>query len=369
MFRRGRVFWAQDNETGKQETLRTRERVVAERLLHAKNEAHLQPVINMQIARAYLMVGDPQSAKRTWQDVMDEIVKLKHGETQRRWRVAAQDQAFVSLRKLPLLETRSEHLLRAMEKGGVATNVYLRRIHNFALGMSWLPVAVIPVRQWPSFRYKDKRAITLQEHRAILAREPNPERHAFYELAWCLGASQSDIAFLEGVNIDWKDRVISYARKKTGEHAHVRFGLEVEAILRRLPSEGPLFPYLRTVRAGDRATEFKQRCRGLGIEGVTLHSYRYAWAERARKHGYPERFAQEALGHNSAAVHRAYARKAKVIVPPLEAYESEPDPSRILPLRAEAPAGSAPEPSLLTPSATEGQACVRRAAVTAWSAA
>jgi integrase len=43
-----------------------------------------------------------------------------------------------------------------------------------------------------------------------------------------------------------------------------------------------------------------------------LHSYRYAWAERARAAGYPERFAQEAPGHKSAAVHWAYAKKAKV---------------------------------------------------------
>jgi len=35
--------------------------------------------------------------------------------------------------------------------------------------------------------------------------------------------------------------------------------------------------------------------RQLGIKGVTLHSYRYAWAERAKVAGYPERFAQEAL--------------------------------------------------------------------------
>jgi integrase len=59
----------------------------------------------------------------------------------------------------------------------------------------------------------------------------------------------------------------------------------------------------------------------LGIHGITLHSYRYAWAERARKVGYPERFAQEALGHNSKAVHRSYAKKAKVIVPALEEFE------------------------------------------------
>lgn len=42
---------------------------------------------------------------------------------------------------------------------------------------------------------------------------------------------------------------------------------------------------------------------------MSLHSYRYAWAERAKTAGYPERFAQEALGHNSKAVHRAYASR------------------------------------------------------------
>jgi hypothetical protein len=35
----------------------------------------------------------------------------------------------------------------------------------------------------------------------------------------------------------------------------------------------------------------------------------------------PERFAQEALGHNSKAVHRAYAKHAVVKVPSLEEYE------------------------------------------------
>jgi len=84
MFRRGQVFWCQDNETGKQETLQTKERLLAERLLAAKNEAHQQPIINLQIARAYLLVADPQIGTRTWQYVMEEIVKLKHDETQRR---------------------------------------------------------------------------------------------------------------------------------------------------------------------------------------------------------------------------------------------------------------------------------------------
>lgn len=51
----------------------------------------------------------------------------------------------------------------------------------------------------------------------------------------------------------------------------IKYGKKIEAILK-----GPLFPYLCTVRSSDRATEFKQRCKGLGIQGVTLHSYRYS---------------------------------------------------------------------------------------------
>jgi len=72
------------------------------------------------------------------------------------------------------------------------------------------------------------------------------------------------------------------------------------------------FFLISRVWAGDRATEFKQRCQQLQIKGVTLHSYRYAWAERAKTAGYPERFAQEALGLNSKGVHRAYANPRNI---------------------------------------------------------
>src|SRR5277367_5118537 len=254
---------------------------------------------------------------------MDEMVKLKTNETQKRWQTAIKDKAFNLIRHLPILETRPEHFLRVLEAGKVSTNVYLRRIHNFALDMTWLPWPVLAKKRWPAVVFKEKRGITLAEHLAIVAREQNPERKAFYKLAWHLGASQSDLAFLEAENVDWDNHVISYKRMKTDTVALMRFDEDMAEILRDLPGSGPLFPYLRTVRTGDRATEFKQRCGGFGIKGVTLHSYRYAWAERAKMAGYPERFAQEALGHNSKAVHRAYARKAKVELPSLESYERQ----------------------------------------------
>ena len=54
---------------------------------------------------------------------------------------------------------------------------------------------------------------------------------------------------------------------------------------------------------------------------MTLHSYRYAWAERSADNGYPERYAQRVLGQNSKMVHRAYAKKAQKQLPSLEEYE------------------------------------------------
>jgi integrase len=227
-------------------------------------------------------------------------------------------------------ETRPEHFDRALADGKVSTNVYLRRIHNHALGMEWLLKSVIPRLQWPRPAFKSKRAITATEHAAIVARETNPERKDFYELLWHTGASQSDAACLTADDINWTQNTICYMRKKLKSRGGsnikpplIRFGAEVTEILKRRPQTGALFPYLRTIRPGDRATEFKQRCTGLGIQNVSLHSYRYAWAERARKCGYPQRFAQEALGHNSKAVHHAYSKHAEVTVPSLDDWEKE----------------------------------------------
>ncbi|MGH7978853.1 MAG: hypothetical protein ACREE6_05715, partial [Limisphaerales bacterium] len=76
---------------------------------------------------------------------------------------------------------------------------------------------------------------------------------------------------------------VNYKRMKTGTVAIIRLDEYMAEILPDLPGEGVLFPYLSRVRAGDRATEFASRCRQLGIVGVTLHSYRYAWAERATR--------------------------------------------------------------------------------------
>jgi hypothetical protein len=86
LFRRQNgIFFVQDNESGRQESLRTRDRDEARRLFAARNEAHRQPAINLQIARAYLTATDPKLVSRTWQEVVDQIVAMKDGPTEERW--------------------------------------------------------------------------------------------------------------------------------------------------------------------------------------------------------------------------------------------------------------------------------------------
>jgi integrase len=324
------VFYLKHKITGQQTSLKTSDKHEAQRILQAHNETECQPHFNLSLARVYLNGADPKLATRTWQDVMENIITKKTDETLKRWETAIKNKNFDCIRNLHVCETRPEHFDRVLADGKVSTNVYLRRIHNHALGMEWLLKSVIPRLQWPKPVFKDKRAITAEEHAAIIQREQNAERRDFYELLWLTGAAQSDGACLRAEDINWDTRTISFTRKKLKGRAGpsikptlFRFSADIEVILKRRPTEGQIFPYLCTVRAGDRATEFKQRCDGLNIKGVSLHSYRYAWAERALKCGFPERFAQQALGHNSKAVHRAYAKHAEVTVPSLADWEKD----------------------------------------------
>lgn len=224
LYRRGDMYYAEDTETGKQATLRTKNKAEALVLLNARNEAYRQPVLNLQIARTYLAATDPEIVTRTWQVPMDEMTRTKTGPTRIRNERAMMDPAFDLIRNRPILETKAADFLQTLEAGTVATNVFLRRIHNFALDMSWLPWPVLPKKQWPKVRFKTKRAITLKEHQAILASEANPERRAFYAFCWHLGGAQSDVAALTAEDINWRDKIVGFRRQKTGTTSIIRFG-------------------------------------------------------------------------------------------------------------------------------------------------
>ncbi|HTX20774.1 MAG TPA: hypothetical protein VMD27_02775 [Candidatus Aquilonibacter sp.] len=203
-------------------------------------------MLNLQIAKAYLAGTDNGIAIRTWESALESLINTKEAENQRRWRVAARDKAFAPLLPRVIIETPGELLLKVLQTGKVSTNVFLRRLHNFCVDMNWLPWPLVPKRQWPQVKFKEKRAITREEHEKIIKAEKNPERKKLYELSWHLGASQGDIANLKGEDVDWKNKTVSFLRKKTGVPVIVNLGAEALNLFKDLPAEGVLFPYLAT---------------------------------------------------------------------------------------------------------------------------
>ncbi len=89
--RRKSVYYAFDTIKNRFESLKTKDKQEAERLLVALNEAYKQPAMNLSLARVYLQHSDPMVAKRTWQCVMGEIIKTKRGSTLERWKRAIRD--------------------------------------------------------------------------------------------------------------------------------------------------------------------------------------------------------------------------------------------------------------------------------------
>ena len=274
LFKRAGVYYAEDTVTRKQNSLRTRDKAEAGTLLNAKNESYRQPVLNLQIARAYLTASDPAMAARTWQAVMDQMQTQGKDSSKTRYIRAMKSQVFDGLRRKKLIETTAADFLGILNGGGVSAAHFLKRVHNLALALGWIPVHVLAPALWPNPRPKPKRAITIEEHQRILAAEKNRERNLYYQLLWEVGASQSDAAMLTNDNLDRATKTLSYFRMKTGELAQLAISRSLLVLLEQLPKSGPLFPRLYASQANLRASEFYYLCKRLNIQGVTLHSYR-----------------------------------------------------------------------------------------------
>lgn len=329
----GYYYW-HDTVTGERQSLETRDKVMANRLLMAKNQSFEQPALNLAMARAYLMGKSPQMVTRTWKDVMDaKEERYRHQgvvSTLKRWQKVCRSQPFQHILDRCLVETEPEHFLSVLHhpQAGTSTNVWLRILHNYALDMSWLLAPVLAKKVWPKIQYRDRRGITEKEHLLILEKaKDHPEECNYYKLLWETGGSQTDIATLTADRIDWEQKSLLYRRMKTQqrgyEFAKIRLGKRLLAMISELPQQDYLLPNLASMSMENRSRMFRRRCESLGFKNLSLHCYRYAWAERARKANMPIRAAMETLGHKSRAVHQAYAKKVEVDLFPLEYYEEK----------------------------------------------
>jgi len=161
MYRRlNGVFYWQENDSYKQGTLRTTDRLEAERFLNAMNESYRQPTLNLNLARAYLAAHDPEMAQRTWQAVIDEMATHGIPTTQERCARGFRSKAYDPIRNKSLVQTTGADLLAIVHANGNCVAHYLRRLHNLAVDLGWLPWPVLAKRAWPKIRSQSKRAIT-----------------------------------------------------------------------------------------------------------------------------------------------------------------------------------------------------------------
>lgn len=321
MFRRGAVFYCEDRTTGQQRSLLTRDEAEARKLVQAKNDAVNQPLMNLVMAKTYLAAKDPKLIIRTWADVMARFCDRSNDNTRKRHERVVRTKPMQFLRDKKLIETTADDFFHALNIGKPSTIAFLQTLHNDALGMGWIPSPILPRKLWPKMQKKVKRAITEAEHITLMS-AVDDEWRLYFQLLWFIGAAQTDAANLTASNIDWQSRVLKYDRQKLNGRslppACLVIGKGLEVILRQLPSTGPLFPNIAKMDDRSRACFMWKLCKRVKIEGISLHSYRYSWAERAKVAGIPQRWAQAALGHNSKAVHDAYARNALVVCPPID---------------------------------------------------
>jgi hypothetical protein len=336
MFRRswGVYYWV-DRETGKQGTLKTRDREEAARLLDAMRKSSCaSDQVNLAMAQLHLQAANPDLASRTWQELFVVWIAQGLAVSTRERRLRAIERPWMrQLGKYRLSDPEAAKWIMENLKGNWSKEI-IRGIQRLGISLGWLvhiPVPDIHLKVRKRDR-KVTRAITQKEHEDIVAYERKSvrigrskadlgiERALYYELLWQTGAAQIDGANLKAENIDWSRNRLGYRRQKTGEKCLLGIGPDFGEFLRQLPSEGLLFPQMAAKSSGHRAAEFNRRRKLLELEGVSLHSYRYSWAERAAVVGMPLRWAQAALGHSSRVIAQAYARKAEIACPLPEDY-------------------------------------------------
>jgi hypothetical protein len=79
------TYYAEDCATGARESLRTKNRAEALKLLAAKNESHVHPTLSRELAKVYVHAQDPNFGNRTWADVARLIDRAYEGNTKERF--------------------------------------------------------------------------------------------------------------------------------------------------------------------------------------------------------------------------------------------------------------------------------------------
>jgi len=116
LFKRCLVFYLQDSETGKKDSLGTRDPKQAERLRAVKNEAAEKPLLGLTLGKAYLSAYDPKLVERKWAQVMDEFGQRGRDSSRARYARALKSPALAALRDKKIVDTTPDDFRAALAR-------------------------------------------------------------------------------------------------------------------------------------------------------------------------------------------------------------------------------------------------------------
>lgn len=125
MRKRSGVYYIQNNSTGEQRSLKTKDEETATRLWECENNARKPAALNLELGKVYLRASDPAITTRNWQVVMDDLSSHGKESSQKRCKSEVQSQAFALLRNKKLVDTNGEDLLLVLKRGGASAHYYL----------------------------------------------------------------------------------------------------------------------------------------------------------------------------------------------------------------------------------------------------
>ena len=277
----------------------------------------------------------------TWDDVFKDILKRgrrnggMHGaSTIRTIKSGWNNSCWNFIREKRLIETEPRDLLNPLRGKGMGIMQLIRRMHEHAVGYQMIPYPIVGSKMWPVYDNKPmSMAITEEQHTKVIDRITTMRRNrwsdetadqwrsewiAYLWILWFTGASNKDAAELKAENINWRDMVIEFSRSKWVnkdklEPCRIVIGPRFAEVLRALPKDGLLLPILGNKNTSKRYDFFHKQTVALEIEGISIHGYRYAFAERSKENGMSIEDRMATLGHNTYEVHRNYGRTAKVV--------------------------------------------------------
>ncbi|MBH62305.1 MAG: hypothetical protein CL569_07640 [Alphaproteobacteria bacterium] len=313
---------------------------------------------HMKVAEAHLAKCNPEWTTNTWDTIAQNVIHGPRGrglggdKKLRTVEVLQSDwnnPCWNDLRHKRCIDTTPADFTRALKGQGIAAVCFGKKLHNYAMNHRCIPYTIMGKEMWPVIRPVGKcsRSITQEEHLKLVGFLADPDLD-FWKGAvkyhkgstpkqwqeewinwlwflWFTGASSQDAAGMHAEQIDWDKGCVEYKRGKwvlPEEHKPARVGIEkggeFEALLKRLPKSGPLFPLLATRSSSNRARTMGNICEWVGIPHTTPHGYRFSWAERADEGGMDVKHRMANLGHSTVEMAEHYSEGADIIPPSIE---------------------------------------------------